>query len=160
MKREFLEKLGLGKAAIDAVMAENGKSIEELRLRCEEQEKEKEIASLKEEKEQFSALSEEKEGLKKALADANTAFEAFRDGVITSAAAEAMPSSTMAKKELIRCLREASEKGEDLRETVRRLKEADPDAFLKSGAGYPLFSTACFSCVEEFPPLSSALKRR
>lgn len=34
MKREFLENLGLDRGAVDAVMSENGKSIEALREKC------------------------------------------------------------------------------------------------------------------------------
>ena len=59
MKRDFLEKLGLGKAAIDAVMAEHGKTVEELRLRNEAKEKEAEEAASA-----LSALAAEKEAQK------------------------------------------------------------------------------------------------
>ena len=50
MKRDFLESLGLDKAGIDAIMTENGKSIEALRQRCEALEEE--IRTLREEKEE------------------------------------------------------------------------------------------------------------
>ncbi|MBQ4064940.1 MAG: hypothetical protein IJD10_02455 [Clostridia bacterium] len=151
MKREFLEKLGLGKEAIGAVMAEHGKGIEELRLRCE---------ALEKEASERLALAEENEGLKTALAEQTAAFEGFRDKVIAAAVAEAMPSSGMAKEALIGRLKEAALKGGDLAETVRRLKESDPDAFLRGETVFPVFSAVSMSSVEEFPPLSSALKRR
>ena len=47
MKREFLEKLGLGKAAIDSIMAEHGKTIGALKEEKETAEKEKEAAQMK-----------------------------------------------------------------------------------------------------------------
>ncbi len=151
MKREFLEKLGLGKEAIGAVMAEHGKSIEELRLRCEAMEKTEA---------KLTALTKEAETLKKALAEKIAAFASFRDRVIASVIADAHPSSELARAEMIRRLCAASERGEDLKEALRGLREEDPDAFAKRSTSLPVFSAVCFASEGDFPSLSTAMRRR
>ena len=155
MKRDFLEKLGLGKAAIDAVMAEHGKTVEELRLRNEAKEKEAEEAASA-----LSALAAEKEALSKTLSEKTEAFHSFRSRVIASAVAEAMPSSTLAKKELIRCLNEAADRGEEPQSVLRRLKASDPDAFQSGHTLLPVFAAVSLPQPEEFPPISPSLRRR
>ncbi|WKY44461.1 phage scaffolding protein [Eubacteriaceae bacterium ES2] len=60
MKREFLEGLGLEKEAIDKIMDENGKDIENQKLAT-------------------SKVSDELEGVKKQLEDANKAIKDFEN---------------------------------------------------------------------------------
>ncbi len=152
MKRDFLEKLGLSKAAIDAVMAEHGKAIEELRQRLDALQKEAAVAS---------SLAEEKAALSATLAETISSFEAFRDNVIASMAADAKPSSEMAKEALIRHLTEAAQQGGDLRDTVRCLKEQDPNAFRKEGETVlPVFSAVSFASEEDVPSLALSMRRR
>lgn len=155
MKREFLEKLGLNKATIDAIMTEHGKSTEEYRNRCIAAEEE--LAALREAAE---AVNAEKESLKQTLAEQTAEAEAFRDRVILSLVEEAGPSSSMAKTALCRRLTEEALMGKDPREVLLQLKESDPDAFRKDGVLRPYFSTGSQGAVEDFPTLSSALKRR
>ena len=151
MKREFLEKLGLGKEAIGAVMAEHGKSIEELRLRLEQAEGEASAVP---------TLSEENRVLKETLTKQQEIFTAFRDKVIASLVAEAHPVSALTRSELIRRLCQASEQGEDLKDTLRQLREEDPDAFAKRGGTLPVFSAVCFASEEDSSALSIAMRRR
>jgi hypothetical protein len=155
MKREFLEKLGLGKAAIDAVMTEHGKSTEEARRRYTQAEEA--LASLRE---AAAAVTAERDTLQQSLTEATAGAEEFRNRVILSMVAEACPSSGMAKQELYRRLTEEALRGTDLREALIRLKESDPDAFRKEGASFPCFSVMSRSVTEEFPSLSTGLKRR
>lgn len=155
MKREFLEKLGLGKAAIDAVMTEHGKSTEEARRRYTEAEEA--LASLRD---TAATVSAERDALQQSLAKTTAEAEDFRNRVILSMVAEACPSSGMAKEALYRRLTEEALQGADLRETLMRLKESDPDAFRKEEASLPCFSVMSRTVTEEFPPLSTGLKRR
>lgn len=155
MKREFLEKLGLGKAAIDAVMTEHGKSTEEARRRYTEAEEA--LASLRE---TATTVTAERDALQQSLTAATAEAEAFRNRVILSMVAEACPSSGMAKQELYRRLTEEALQGSDLREALMHLKESDPDAFRKDGVSLPVFSVMSRSVTEEFPSLSTGLKRR
>lgn len=155
MKREFLEKLGLSKATIDAIMTEHGKSTEEYRNRCLAAEEE--LTTLREVAE---AANTQKESLMQTLAEQTAEAEAFRDRVILSLVEEAGPSSSMAKTALCRRLTEEALTGKDPREVLLQLKESDPDAFRKDGVLRPYFSTGSQGTVEDFPTLSSALKRR
>lgn len=155
MKREFLEKLGLSKATIDAIMTEHGKSTEEYRNRCLAAEEE--LTTLREAAE---AANTQKESLMQTLAEQTAEAEAFRDRVILSLVEEAGPSSSMAKTALCRRLTEEALMGKDPREALLQLKESDPDAFRKDGVLRPYFSTGSQGAVEDFPTLSSALKRR
>ncbi len=155
MKREFLEKLGLSKASIDAIMTEHGKSTEEYRNRCIAAEEE--LTALREAAE---AANAEKKELTQALADKTAEAKAFRDRVILSLVEEAGPSSSMAKTALCRRLTEEALLGKDPREVLLQLKESDPDAFRKDGTMRPYFSAGSQGAVEDFPALSPALKRR
>jgi predicted nucleic acid-binding Zn-ribbon protein len=150
MKREFLEKLGLSKEAIDAVMAEHGKSTTELRLRSE---------ALTKAEADLTALAEEVEGLKASLAEAKGTFAAFRDKTIAAVLADARPSSALARAELIRRLTQASEEGKDLTDTLRQLREEDPDAFAEEDVSLPVFTASCASVAEGLTSLS-AMKGR
>ncbi|MBE6621940.1 MAG: hypothetical protein E7630_03200 [Ruminococcaceae bacterium] len=155
MKRDFLEKLGLSKATIDAIMTEHGKSTEEYRNRCLAAEEE--LTALREAAE---AANSQKESLMQTLAEQTAEAEAFRDRVILSLVEEAGPSSSMAKTALCRRLTEEALMGKDPREVLLQLEESDPDAFRKDGVLRPYFSTGSQGAVEDFPTLSSALKRR
>ncbi len=155
MKREFLEKLGLGKAAIDAVMTEHSKSIEEYRNRAVGMEEE--LNALRE---TLFGVTAERDALSDLLAKQTEEAEAFRRRVILSAVTEARPSSDMAKQELCRRLDEEAQKGEDLKEALGRIRETDPDAFRKSEAVLPFFSVVHHANEETFPSLSTAMKRR
>jgi len=155
MKREFLEKLGLGKAAIDAIMTEHGKNTEEARRRYTEAEEA--LASLRD---TAAAVTAERDALKRSLAEATAGAEEFRNRVILSMVAESCPSSGMAKEALYRRLTEEALQGADLREALMRLKESDPDAFRKDSVSLPCFSVMSRPVTEEFPSLSTGLKRR
>ena len=127
MKRDFLESLGLDKAGIDAIMTENGKSIEALRQRCEALEEEN--RTLREEKEEALRKAAEDDAEIKRLRDACERAEAFRQNVIAEFIAEAAPASALAAAEIRRLLSEEAERGAPLREALARLKKADPAAF-------------------------------
>ena len=155
MKREYLEKLGLSKAIIDAVMAEHGKSIEEARRL--DTEKDEELNSLRE---TLSAITAERDGLSALLTKQTEEAETFRHRVILAMITEARPSSDMAKQEIYRRLVSEAQKGEDLKEALERMRETDPNAFHKDEAVLPFFSTAHHADEETFPSLSPAMKRR
>ncbi len=155
MKREFLEKLGLSKAAIDAVMAEHGKGLEEAHRRYAEAEEA--LTALCQTSESLTA---ERDRLKEALAQQTKEAENLRHKFILSLVAEACPSSGMAKEALYSRLSEEARRGSDLRGVLAALRETDPDAFGKPENAFPYFSVLSEAVVEEFPPLSSALKRR
>lgn len=131
MKRDFLEALGLNKDVIDAIMAENGKSIEALRLRCQ---------SLEEITAQRDVAFQENTALKEELQKTADTFTAFRDGVIHRLVSEARPSSALAEKELIRLMTEAANEGRDLCQTMEALKESTPDGFQTEHCNAPIFS--------------------
>ncbi len=158
MKREFLEKMGLDKLQIDAVMAENGKSIEGYRSHCLALEEE--LAGLKNTAATCEELKADNTRLQEELTRQAAEADAFRDGVIASLVAEAAPSSAMASETLCRRLREEAARGGDLRAALRHLKETDPDAFRRGGTVLPLFAAAVLTPGEEFPSLSSPLRRR
>lgn len=155
MKREYLEKLGLSKTIIDAVMAEHGKSVEEARRH--ETEREEELSSLRE---TLSGITAERDALSDLLAKRTEEAEAFRRRMILTMVTEARPSSDMAKQEIYRRLEVEAQKGEDLKEALERMRETDPDAFRKDEAVLPFFSTVHHADEETFPSLSSAMKRR
>lgn len=129
MKREFLEQLGLTKEAVDAVMAEHGKSLGGYKSRCEDAEK-----VIKE----MSARLTESEGEASTLREEKSLFTAFRDGVIEEMIAEAKPSSRLAEAEMRRRLA-AVENGR-LRACLYSLREEFPEAFTPE-AGKPIFSS-------------------
>ena len=158
MKRDYLEALGLEKAQIDGIMAENGKSIETYRNRCLAMEEE--LNALHETVASLEALKEERARLVEDLNRCTTEAEAFRDGVIASLVAEAAPSSAMASEALCRRLKEEAVRGGDLKEALCHLRETDPDAFRHGNTVLPIFSAAVFAPAEEFPSLSSAIRRR
>ena len=138
MKREFLENLGLDRGAVDAVMSENGKSIEALREKCRLLEEE--AAELKLRLSEKDALLSEKTALLSELEEDKSRFSEFRDTVIKKAAKDAGFSSQAAENAAVSLMRQAADSGKDFYSVLSCLRESDPGAFVKDRDIKPIFS--------------------
>lgn len=138
MKREFLESLGLDRDVVDAVMSENGKGIEALKQKCRLLEEE--AAGLKNRLSEQEAQLSEKASLLSELEQNRSRFSQLRDTVIRRAAASAGFSSQTAEAAALSLMKEAADGGKDFYEVIDRLRESDPDAFIKDRDIKPIFS--------------------
>lgn len=144
MTREFLEKLGLDRSATDAIMAENGKSIEAIKERYAETEAE--CSALKNEMIQLEKQAEE---LEKALAESEDRFGMFLDTVIARITSDAGFSSLAAMDSAQTLMREEAADGGDIFAVIDTLRESDPGAFSVKKTEKPYFSaspTAASDC--------------
>lgn len=128
MKRDFLEKLGLSKEMIELIMTEHGKSINELKIKCESFESLK--LELESKNEKVDSLNSELDELKKAFSD-------YRHKVICRLVEEAKPSSDIVKNALIDMLEKTEDA--DIYKKLQILKNENPEAFIKSSS-LPIFS--------------------
>lgn len=117
MRREFLEGLGLGKSAIEAIMGEHGRGIEAYKSRCEAAEAAAEAAEtakkeLNAQLESAAALNADKEAAITALTaekeELSAAFAAEKEAVSASflAEKEAMGAELSSLKEQYAAFRE------------------------------------------------------
>lgn len=135
MTREFLEGFGLGRDAVDAIMAENGRSIESLKARCAEAERK--ANELGEDIRQAEKRAVE---LEHELADGEARFVSFLDAMIARATAEAGFSSKAAMQSAQALMREEAEDGRDIFAALDTLRESDPGAFSVKITEKPYFT--------------------
>ena len=138
MKREYLEKLGLSKELIELIMTEHGKSINELKSRCES------FDTLKTE---LETKNEKIDSLKSELEEHKKAFFDYRHKIICRLVEEAQPSSDIVKNALIDILEKTGDG--DIHKKLQTLKNENPEAFVKSSS-LPIFSVC--------EPINAAVK--
>ena len=152
MKREFLENLGLDREKIETIMSENGKSIENLRQKCTEQENR--LTELQQTLSEKETQEREKEALLAEWEEKATDFNLFCDSIIKNVAEKANFTSRSAQKTAVDLMKKAALTGGDIYAVLEELRQSDPEAFGKEKNPLPIFSAP--SVPEEPPSISDS----
>lgn len=137
MKREFLEELGLDKGQTEAVMAENGRNIESLKL--ERDELTSRLSAAEADSQEFETVKSKFELISAENEKYAGQISALTEHLILKTTENVGFASSLARDAAFAEMKAMALRGEDISDYIKRLRGSDPLAFADGGTA-PRFS--------------------